>query len=330
MNATKPTADNLERLQKVLAAAGIGSRRQCEELILEGRVDVDREVVTKLGTRVDPDNQAIRVDGVPLKKRRRQYFAVHKPPGVVSTSADQWRRTRVIDLVSAKDRVFTIGRLDKDSSGLILVTNDGELANRLTHPRYQVPKTYHVTVAGTPNAETLQKLRRGIVLSDGPVKPEVIKIKKRLKQSTLLEIVLTEGRNREIRRMLARFEHKVLTLHRVAIGPVRLGELPKAAHRELSRDEVKKLQNFDNEAPKRKRRKKSSPKRETPNTARAKVKKKTKAIKQAKKQAKKTAKRSKAGFDASPKMGAVLGGGGGGESTKKTKKKAPRRAKRTR
>lgn len=326
MNPSKPNSDQLERLQKVLAAAGVGSRRQCEELILEGRVDVDREVVTKLGTRVDPTTQAIRVDGVPLKRRRRQYFAVHKPPGVVSTSADQWRRTRVIDLVDSKDRVFTIGRLDKDSSGLILVTNDGELANRLTHPRYQVPKTYHVTVAGTPNAETLQKLRRGIVLSDGPVKPEAIKIKKRLKQSTLLEIVLTEGRNREIRRMLAKFEHKVLTLHRIAIGPVRLGELPKAAHRELTRDEVKKLQGFDGETSRRKRRKKASPKRDTAKTARAKVKKKARAIKTAKKLAKK-GQRSKSAFDSRPKLGAVLGGDAG-ESKKKPVKKAAKKSRR--
>lgn len=231
----------LIRLQKVLAEAGVGSRRECEELIADGRVDVDREVVTQLGTKVDPGSQTIRVDGVPLKRKKRRYFAVHKPPGVLSTSKDQWGRARVIDLVAAKERLFTIGRLDKESSGLILVTNDGDLANKLTHPRYGVEKTYHVTVAGIPKMEVIQKLRRGVVLSDGRVKPESVIIKKRLKQSALLEIVLTEGRNREIRRMLARFDHKVMKLRRVAIGSIRLGPLPSGAHRELNRAEVIRL-----------------------------------------------------------------------------------------
>ncbi len=302
MTASTKSNDNdrLERLQKVLAARGVGSRRQCEELILEGRVDVDREVVTTLGTRVDPDNQLIRVDGVPLKKRRRKYFAVHKPPGVVSTSYDQSGRTRVIDLVDSSDRVFTIGRLDKESSGLILVTSDGELANRLTHPRYQVPKTYHVTVAGTPSAEVLQKLKRGVVLSDGRVRPDAIKIKKRLKQSSILEIVLTEGRNREIRRMLARFDHKVLNLHRVAIGPIRLGELPKSAHRELTREETRKLQDFSSsQKPTKKRRRPG--KRGGAKTANSKF--------GGPRTGKKKAKRgSKPGADFGQKMGAVLGG----------------------
>ena len=301
MSDSKTENSQLERLQKVLAASGIGSRRQCEELIADGRVDVDREIVTQLGTRVDPSKQSIRVDGVLLKRKRRQYFIVHKPPGVVSTSNDQWRRTRVIDLVDSKSRVFTIGRLDKESSGLILVTNDGELANRLTHPRYQVPKTYHVTVAGVPSTEVLHKLRRGVVLSDGAVKPETIRIKRRQKQSSVLEIILTEGRNREIRRMLARFDHKVLTLHRVAIGPIRLGELPKSAHRELSTGEVKKLLDFG--------RAKQKSKGKTA-TKKKKTTKKTRS-KQTKKKSAGTAKsKRRISSDRTPKMGAVLGGDG--------------------
>lgn len=308
--------DPRERLQKVLAACGIGSRRQCEELILEGRVDVDREVITQLGTRVDPESQQIRVDGVPLKKRRRKYFAVHKPPGVVSTSYDQSGRTRVIDLVESTDRVFTIGRLDKESSGLILVTSDGELANQLTHPRYQVPKTYHVTVAGTPSMEVLQKLKRGVVLSDGRVRPDAIKIKKRLKQSSILEIVLTEGRNREIRRMLARFDHKVLNLHRLAIGPIRLGELPKSAHRELTREEVRKLRDFGSgQKPARKRRRPA--KRGGSKSVNAKA--------MSTRTGKRKAKRSiKSGTDFGQKMGAVLGG----DSSKAGKKPGGRPKRR--
>lgn len=305
----KTDETGLERLQKVLAAGGLGSRRQCEELIQEGRVEVDRKVVTELGTRVDPSTQTIRVDGVSLKVQRKQYFAVHKPTGVVSTSKDQWRRARVIDLVSSKDRVFTIGRLDKESSGLILVTNDGDLANRLTHPRYKVPKTYHVTVAGQPSHDVIQKLRRGIVLSDGPVRPDSVVVKKRIKQSTLLEIVLSEGRNREIRRMLARVDHKVLKLHRVAIGPIRLGMLPKAAHRALSHDEVKKLKIFGTSA------KRVTTKR---------VRKKSTATTSV------TGKRKKA-FSKTPKMGAVIGGGPVTQevTSKKTSRKPKRRTKRS-
>lgn len=245
--SSKTTASPLIRLQKVLAESGVGSRRECEELITEGRVDVDGKIVTELGTKVDPGQQTLRVDGIPLKRKRRVYFAVHKPPGVLSTSKDQWRRARVIDLVAAKERIFTVGRLDKESSGLILVTNDGDLANRLTHPRYGIRKTYQVTVAGTPKSETLQKLRRGVVLAEGRVQAESITIKKRLKQSTILEIVLAEGRNREIRRMLARFDHKVLQLRRTAMGSIRLGKLPLGAHRELTRSEVQDLRRLAEE-----------------------------------------------------------------------------------
>lgn len=312
MSASKSKSSASEtrhpRLQKVLAAGGIGSRRQCEELIVEGRVEVDREVVTELGTRVDPDTQAIRVDGVTLKRKRRRYFAVHKPNGVVSTAKDQWRRTRVIDLVDANDRVFSIGRLDKESSGLILVTNDGELANRLTHPRYGVQKVYHVTVVGAPGTAVLQKLRRGLILAEGRVKPESISVKKRLKQSTILEIVLTEGKNREIRRMLARVDHKVVKLHRVAMGPIRLGQLPKGAHRELSRAEVKQLQDLaatPQTGPKPPRKKKT---RRRPLGAPTNRKGKKPTAKPAgKKGAKRGAKKgTKRGKPATPKMGAVI------------------------
>ena len=298
------------RLQKVLADSGVGSRRECEELISDGRVDVDREVVTQLGTKVDPASQTIRVDGVLLKQKKRRYFAVHKPPGILSTSKDPWGRARVIDLVAAKERLFTIGRLDKESSGLILVTNDGELANQITHPRYQVEKTYQVTVAGVPKMDIIQKLRRGVVLSDGRVKPASVILKKRLKQSALLEIVLTEGRNREIRRMLARFEHKVLKLRRISIGTVRLGPLPSGAHRELTRTEVKRLRALV-----------------TGDKARAKPKSRRSTGK--KKTTKKKSVRGKTLDLASrgPKMGAVIGGSAGpATKSKSTKQPAKKKA----
>ncbi len=231
-----------ERLQKTLAAAGVGSRRQCEELILAGRVDVDHTVVTELGTRVDPERAVIRVDGVALPRPKRVYYALNKPPGVLCTNADPSGRSRAIDLVpEAKQRLFTVGRLDLHSEGLILLTNDGELANRLTHPRYSVQKTYRVVVAGHPTREILAQLRRGVHLAEGVAQVAGVQSKRRLKQSTVLEMVLEEGRNREIRRLLARMGHKVLRLVRIRIGPLRLGDLPLGEHRRLRRAEVEAL-----------------------------------------------------------------------------------------
>lgn len=237
----RESAASGERLQKVLAAAGVGSRRKCEQLILDGRVEVDRRTVTELGTRVDPRRQDIRLDGVRLRQPRRTYYVIHKPPGVVSTNFDPEGRIRVVDLIDSDERLFTVGRLDKSSEGLILVTNDGELAQRLMHPRYGVERTYLVTVAGTPSREALDKLRQGIHLSEGVVSAARIRVKRGQKRSTVLEMVLTEGRNREIRRMAARIGHKVLALKRIGLGPLRLGELPPGAYRQLTAVELRKV-----------------------------------------------------------------------------------------
>jgi 23S rRNA pseudouridine2605 synthase len=236
-----PSGEEAERLQKILASAGVGSRRKCEELILAGRVEVDRRVVNQLGAKADPHTQEIRVDGVALARPRLVYFMVHKPKGVVSTNYDPSGRPRVVDLVNYEGRLFTVGRLDMSSEGLILVTNDGELANRLTHPRYGVEKTYQVEVAGTLDRKELDKLRKGVHLAEGFAHVVSAKIIRPYQHSTLLEIVLAEGRNREIRRILARVGHKVERLKRIAIGPVRLADLPPGAMRPLDREELKRL-----------------------------------------------------------------------------------------
>ena len=230
-----------QRLQRVLASAGIGSRRECETLIEEGRVEVDGKFVTKLGAKVDPAQCKIRVDGAPIKLQSLQYFAVNKPPGVVSTSRDPSGRLRVIDLIKTNQRVYNVGRLDKSSEGLILVTNDGDLANRLTHPRYRVQKTYLVQVVGHPARSDLKTLERGVYLAEGLAKVVGARIKSRGKDNTMLEIILEEGRNREIRRLLASIGHKVQRLRRVAIGSLRLGELPLGAHRSLEKREIDAL-----------------------------------------------------------------------------------------
>lgn len=247
-----------ERLQKVLAAAGHGSRRSCEELIVAGRVEVDGEIADELGTRVDPQRQEVRVDGVPLPRTKLVYYLLNKPTGVVSTNYDQAGRTRVIDLLPDAQRLFTVGRLDMSSEGLILATNDGDLANRLAHPRYGVEKVYHVEVAGRPQPEHVGQLRRGVRLAEAMVRAESVRVKKRRPHSTVLEITLREGRNREICRMLASVGHKVLRLKRVAIGPLRLGDLPLGAFRELTRQELTKLRRSAGARPKKQKPRRSS------------------------------------------------------------------------
>lgn len=231
-----------ERLQKVLAAAGVGSRRHCEALILAGRVEVDGSVVTELGTRADPGREQIRVDGIKLPRLKRVYYALNKPSGVVCTNRDPSGRPRATDLIPDRpERLFIVGRLDLNSEGLILLTNDGELANRLTHPRYGVQKTYRVLVAGHATPEVVSRLRKGVHLAEGFASVAAVRIKRRHKQSTILEVVLEEGRNREIRRLLARVGHKVLQLVRIGIGPLRLGKLASGEYRRLSREEVSAL-----------------------------------------------------------------------------------------
>lgn len=236
-------SDGGERLQKVLAQAGVASRRECEELIVEGRVEVDGHVITELGTRVDPQRQEIRVDGEALAHPKLVYFAVNKPSGVISTARDPAGRPRVTDLLPPNSpRVFCVGRLDMSTEGLILVTNDGELANGITHPRHGVEKIYHVQVAGHVEREVLAQLHRGMHLAEGFAHVKHVRIKSRRKQSTILEMVLDEGRNREVRRLLARVGHKVQRLKRIAVGPLRLGDLPTGAVRPLSRKEIQSLE----------------------------------------------------------------------------------------
>jgi 23S rRNA pseudouridine2605 synthase len=231
-----------ERLQKILAHAGLGSRRGCERLILEGRVTVAGKVVRELGTRVDPGTERIAVDGEPVQIEPIVYFAVNKPKGYVSTNFDPAGRPRVIDLLpEIPERVYAVGRLDEQSTGLMILTNDGELANRLTHPRFGVEKTYRALVAGLPSAATLAQLTEGVWLSDGKVRAKRARLIGHQGRATQLELVLAEGKKREIRRMIAKMGHKVMSLNRVAIGPISLKGLSVGEARPLSRQEVELL-----------------------------------------------------------------------------------------
>ncbi|QDT37309.1 pseudouridine synthase [Stratiformator vulcanicus] len=233
------------RLQKVLAEAGHGSRRACEELISEGRVTVDGETVTELGTKVDADRQDVRVDGERLKLQRKKYYLLNKPTGFLCTNSDPSGRRRAIDLIDDPNaRLFTVGRLDESSEGLLLVTNDGELAERLSHPRYEVVRKYRVQVAGVPDAETLKSLREGLRFSDGVFQVSYARKLKTHGKSAFIEVELTQGQNREIRRLFARSGHKVMSLQRIAFGPLKLARLPVGHYRPLRGEELKQLKEF--------------------------------------------------------------------------------------
>ena len=234
--------DKQDRLQKVLAHAGLGSRRGCEQLILQGRVSINGEVIRQLGTRVDPARARITVDGEPIKLESMVYYAVNKPKGYVSTNSDPSGRPRVVDLLpEIPERVYTVGRLDEASTGLLILTNDGDLANRLAHPRYGVEKLYRALVAGLPTPEMLAKLTEGVWLSDGKVRAKRARIVSRQGQATMLELVLAEGKKREIRRMLSKLGHKVMSLNRIAVGPISLKGLSVGECRSLSRHEIELL-----------------------------------------------------------------------------------------
>ena len=239
------SSGDLVRLQVLLARCGVGSRRQCEELIADGRVTVDGEPVTAQGRRVDPDRQRVEVDFEPLRPDRPAYYMVNKPKGVLCTNADPAGRKRVIDMLPASaGRLFPIGRLDENSVGLILVTNDGEMSHRLAHPKFRVPKVYQVQVAGVPSPETLKKMREGMYFSDGRFKADRVKKVKTRGKSTILEMTLSEGRNREIRRLLARVGHKVMKLERVQFGPLKMRGVATGQYRALTKNEIKLLQDY--------------------------------------------------------------------------------------
>jgi 23S rRNA pseudouridine2605 synthase len=233
---------SLIRLQRLLALAGVDSRRHCEEYIQAGRVTVDGVVVRELGVKVDPARQRVLLDSEPIIPQRKVYYLLNKPPGVVCTNRDPAGRPRVIDLFRKQpERLFTVGRLDEDSQGLLLVTNDGEMAEKLAHPRYRVPKCYRVQVAGVPSREDLDQLRSGLYFPEGKFRVDDVRLMKTKGRSAILQIVLMEGQNREIRRMLARLGHKVMRLERIGFGPLMLGDLPRGVYRALTKIEVDEL-----------------------------------------------------------------------------------------
>ena len=233
----------MERLHKFLARAGVCSRRRAEDLIRAGRVSVDGRPVTELGTRIDPAQARVRVDGEPVTLPERTLtLMLHKPEGYVTSAADPQGRRRVLDLLAGlPTRVFPVGRLDYDASGLLLLTNDGNLAHRLMHPRFKVAKTYRVTVAGELTPEAAHRLETGVVLDGRPTAPARVRHLKTVPDHSVLELTIHEGRYHQVKRMCQEVGHPVLKLKRVAYGPLKLGRLPRGAFRELTPEELQAL-----------------------------------------------------------------------------------------
>ncbi|PZE21983.1 pseudouridine synthase [Paenibacillus xerothermodurans] len=234
----------MERLQKVLAEAGVASRRKCEELITAGRVQVNGEVVTAMGVKVDPTQDVILVEGKPIRQQKKVYVLFHKPKGVITSASDPGGRKIVTDyLKDISERIYPVGRLDYDTEGLLLLTNDGDFANLLTHPKHHVPRTYHATVKGVPHGTLLDKLRNGIELEDGMTAPAEVEYHDINPESneTVVSITIYEGRNRQVRRMFDAIGFPVVRLRRVMFGPLALTGVGRGRYRHLTPQEVKEL-----------------------------------------------------------------------------------------
>jgi len=236
----------MERLQKILSQAGVASRRASEQLMLDGRVTVNGVTVRELGSKADPARDDIRVDGRRIKVvEKHRYILLNKPRGYVTTRSDPERRPTVIDLLrGVREYVYPVGRLDFDSEGLLLLTNDGDLAARLTHPRHGVPRVYEARVLGVPDAHDIDRLSRGVTIDGRPTGPADVSLRpggRRGEDSATLIVTIREGRNRQVRNMCEAIGHPVTHLKRVAIGPIRDGKLPPGRWRELTAAEIEKL-----------------------------------------------------------------------------------------
>jgi 23S rRNA pseudouridine2605 synthase len=231
-----------ERLQKIIAQAGICSRRKAETYIADGRVAIGGKTVTRPGVKVDASKTTITVDGKPITRQHNIYILLHKPVGYVTTMRDPQGRPVVTDLLPEVDkRVFPVGRLDLNSEGALLLTNDGALANKILHPRFEVNKTYEATVKGHPKTSGLQKLEQGIILDGHKTWPAALRIVRKNKASTIIEVIIHEGKKRQVRKMFQAIGHPVLRLKRTAYGKLELGGLPPGKYRFLTKIDLKQL-----------------------------------------------------------------------------------------
>ncbi len=240
MRRVETDGEGLVRLQKLLAQSGVASRRKCEELMLAGLVEVDGEVVTRLGTKVDPATAVVRVEGRRLPPvSAHVYLVLNKPRGVVSTMSDPQGRPTLTEVVGERpERLFHVGRLDTDTEGLLLLTNDGDFAHRMAHPSFEVDKTYVAEVEGVVTKATVQRLREGVTLEDGPVPVDGARVLSTQGDRSIVEVVIHVGRNRVVRRLLDHVGHPVRRLTRTQLGPVRIGGLRAGTLRELDDEEL--------------------------------------------------------------------------------------------
>lgn len=233
------------RLQKFMAQSGYASRRKSEEIIAAKRVKVNGKVVSEMGYNVDENRDVVEVDGKILKLIKNfEYYILNKPIGVVCSAKDEKDRVTVVDMIDTKRRIYPVGRLDIDTTGLVLLTDDGELTNKIIHPKHEIEKTYIATVEGTPNAFGLRRLRTGIVIEGRKTAPAKVKILKNFDTDSILEVVIREGRNRQVKKMFESVGHPVKKLMRIAIGDIKLGDLELGYYRKVTEDELRYLRSL--------------------------------------------------------------------------------------
>jgi len=232
------------RLQKLLAAAGIDSRRKCEQMILDGKVRVNKKVIDTLPAFADPEKDIILANGKRIQPEKKVYYLLNKPKGVICTNSDPQGRKKAIDIIKSDQRIFCVGRLDIDTTGLIILTNDSQLTNRLTHPKYGISKTYIAHVKGLIDAAKIEKLKKGIWLADGKTQRSAVKILKKNSKESLIQIAVKQGQNRQIRRMLAKLELPVKSLKRIKIGRITAHKLGLRNYRQLTTREIEYLKNI--------------------------------------------------------------------------------------
>lgn len=241
MRYNTPMADTTIRLDKFLSNAGVLSRRAIKQFLKKETVTINGKRSTESGIRLDPTKDIVLLNGKPIKKSELVYFALNKPKGIISTTSDEQNRNTVVSLIPTKERIYPIGRLDKDTHGLLLLTNDGELTHQLIHPKYHVPKIYRLNIQGKVNSVQLKLFRTGVMLDDGITLPAQTEVISHIKNVTVLQVILHEGRNRQIRRMCESVRMQLLDLQRISFGPIKLGFLKLGQSRNLTQEEVESL-----------------------------------------------------------------------------------------
>lgn len=228
----------MERLQRIIASHGIASRRASEQLILDGKVRVNGKVVRELGTKADPTKDRIEVEGRLLQAQAHRYLMLNKPSGYITTASDERSRRTVMDLIDIRERVYPVGRLDRETEGLLLLTNDGELANRITHPRYEIDKEYQILTHLRPSGPIMGEIRKGVRVDGTVVVPSEFRILRETAEGIELKLVIHSGLNHVVRKMMDRYEIEIVRLRRTRVGPISLGRIPVGKWRELSAGEV--------------------------------------------------------------------------------------------